>query len=304
MNTSQVAQHKWRGILTSFGIDEAFLTGKHGACPMCGGKDRFRFLDYEGKGTWVCNQCQPKPADGFDLLMQFSGQSFADLAKEIDSIIGNVSVDTPLKKKDPKVRLNHLAQMSRPLNGNDPASRYLKSRGITVKPYNVRYAESYGYFSDDGFKGRYPVMIARVQTAAGERITFHITYLTKAGQKASVDTPKKILPPDGTINGCGIYLGPVSRHMIIGEGIETALAGQQTYNAPAIAAISAGGMERIQIPDQVKEITILADADENYTGQKAAYALANRLAVHGRYVEVVIPKKLGTDFADELLGAA
>ena len=28
-----------------------------GTCPMCGGKDRFRFDDKGGRGTWICSQC-------------------------------------------------------------------------------------------------------------------------------------------------------------------------------------------------------------------------------------------------------
>jgi hypothetical protein len=30
---------------------------RHQACPVCGGSDRFRFDDKEGRGTWFCNQC-------------------------------------------------------------------------------------------------------------------------------------------------------------------------------------------------------------------------------------------------------
>lgn len=37
-------------------ISERALENKHGPCPICHGKDRYRFDDLEGKGTFYCNQ--------------------------------------------------------------------------------------------------------------------------------------------------------------------------------------------------------------------------------------------------------
>ena len=51
------AQGRWRDILQSLGMDERSLSGKHGPCPMCGGKDRFRFDDKDGRGTYFCSGC-------------------------------------------------------------------------------------------------------------------------------------------------------------------------------------------------------------------------------------------------------
>ena len=39
---------------------------RHQACPVCGGSDRFRFDDKEGRGTWFCNQCGA--GDGLKLV--------------------------------------------------------------------------------------------------------------------------------------------------------------------------------------------------------------------------------------------
>ena len=46
---------KWMGILPCLGIDEQFLRKKHGPCPVCGGRDRFRVQP--GAGRWLCRQC-------------------------------------------------------------------------------------------------------------------------------------------------------------------------------------------------------------------------------------------------------
>ena len=45
LNVREVAQCRWRSILTVLGMDERALSGKHGPCPLCGGRDRFRFDD-------------------------------------------------------------------------------------------------------------------------------------------------------------------------------------------------------------------------------------------------------------------
>jgi formamidopyrimidine-DNA glycosylase len=55
------------GIKIFEGILEVFLTRKNGPCPMCGGKDRWRFTDIDGKGTWWCNGC--RGGNGFALAM-------------------------------------------------------------------------------------------------------------------------------------------------------------------------------------------------------------------------------------------
>src|SRR5262249_55128417 len=60
-NTIDRARGRWREILPQLGIETNFLRNKHGPCPICGGKDRFRFDDREGSGSYYCNQCGPGP---------------------------------------------------------------------------------------------------------------------------------------------------------------------------------------------------------------------------------------------------
>ena len=64
------AQGRWRDILGQHGVLVP-PTNRHGSCPHCGGKDRFRFDDKEGRGTWFCNQCGS--GDGPDLLARCLG---------------------------------------------------------------------------------------------------------------------------------------------------------------------------------------------------------------------------------------
>lgn len=61
--TIQMANGRWTQVLSNLGI-QIDVNGKHSPCPAYGGKDRFRFDDIDGRGTWFCNQCEPSSGDG------------------------------------------------------------------------------------------------------------------------------------------------------------------------------------------------------------------------------------------------
>ncbi|WP_075087868.1 primase-helicase zinc-binding domain-containing protein [Verrucomicrobium spinosum] len=52
----QAANGRWVDVLARFGVPTDLLTGKHCRCPGCGGRDRFRFDDRDGDGTFFCSQ--------------------------------------------------------------------------------------------------------------------------------------------------------------------------------------------------------------------------------------------------------
>ncbi len=80
----EIASGRWVGILSAFGLSEKTLSGKHCPCPVCGGKDRFRFDNKNGKGTFYCSGCGA--GNGVDLVMKLKGWSFKEAAKEIQSM--------------------------------------------------------------------------------------------------------------------------------------------------------------------------------------------------------------------------
>ncbi|AUG84978.1 hypothetical protein MAELSTROM_59 [Pseudoalteromonas phage Maelstrom] len=72
----------WQTVLSNYGCQ--LPSGrKHGPCPVCGGKDRFRFDDKNGRGTWYCSQCEPSSGGGLLLLSRFIGKSVMETAKEL-----------------------------------------------------------------------------------------------------------------------------------------------------------------------------------------------------------------------------
>lgn len=84
-----VAQGRWQNIiLPALGIEAPHNPRKHVPCPFCGGKDRFRFDDQDGRGTWFCNQCVPQAGDGFALVMKVRRLEFRDALKLVADALG------------------------------------------------------------------------------------------------------------------------------------------------------------------------------------------------------------------------
>ena len=59
------AQYRWQEIHAAIGIDPRYLKNKHQPCPACGGKDRFRYNDKDGNGTFICSHYHNGAGDGF-----------------------------------------------------------------------------------------------------------------------------------------------------------------------------------------------------------------------------------------------
>src|SRR5215207_6479393 len=77
------ARGRWKEILPQvLGVSVRVLDGKHGPCPHCGGKDRWRFDNKNGEGTSICSQCGA--CDGVGLVMKVRGLDFASAAIEIE----------------------------------------------------------------------------------------------------------------------------------------------------------------------------------------------------------------------------
>ncbi|MBB57244.1 MAG: virulence-associated protein E [Rhodospirillaceae bacterium] len=124
----------------------------------------------------------------------------------------------------------------------------------------------------------------------------HRTYLRLDGTgKAGVASPRKAL---GVLHAAAIRLAPASEHLVVGEGIESVLSAMEATGLPGWAAVSAGGLERLALPDGVRQVTIAADNDP--TGIKAAEHAAAEWTSQGRCVRVAIPPMPGADFNDVL----
>lgn len=81
----------WPNILPALGV--RVIKNRHQSCPVCGGSDRFRFDDKEGRGTWFCNQCGA--GDGLKLVEKVFGVSASEAAGKVNAVTGNLSPVAP-----------------------------------------------------------------------------------------------------------------------------------------------------------------------------------------------------------------
>ncbi|MBL8432315.1 MAG: toprim domain-containing protein [Dechloromonas sp.] len=300
LNVRDVALGKWPGLLRGFGLTERQLSGKHGPCPVCGGTDRFRFDNKDGRGTFFCSHCGS--GDGFALLGLVKGWTFKEAAWEVEQVAGTIQAGEIRLRTDEAERIERLRRVwaeSKPLQDGDEAVRYLAGRGLILAttPDSLRLHSSLPYYNEQELVGKFPALVARVAAPDGSGATLHRTYL-QDGKKAPVPSPKKLMPGK-PIAGAAIRLAPAGERLGIAEGIETALAASQMFNCPVWSCISAAGIESFEPPDEVRALTIFSDHDANFTGQSAAYAVAHRLAVRGVACEVAVPPNVG-DWLDVL----
>jgi putative DNA primase/helicase len=288
--------NKWYGVLTTLGIDREYLQNKHGPCPICmEGKDRFRFDDKDGRGTYYCNTCGA--GDGFELLQKVYGWSFIDCVDAIRPIIEHTTIQPSKPKKDPVPALRKVAKMAQQIRPNSDVDTYLTLRGLSDYPETLKEAQLYTW--EHGAKlGPFPTMMGLIQDTKGVGVSWHLTY-TKNGRKLQGGTARKIMPPKGTITGAAIRLHEHEGTICLAEGIETALAASQISKLPAFSVMNAHCMATFEPPEDITEVQIYADNDKSYVGQKSAYQLAERLAAKKIHVDVHISPTPGEDWLDE-----
>ncbi len=297
MTTKQAARGKWNGILSQL-IGEHAVTRKHGPCPICGGEDRFRYDNNRDDGDWFCNVCGP--GDGFRLLQESLGLTFAEAAREVDKVVNNIEVEPFKPDIDIDRRRRAMNSLWQEAKGGLVVADYLKGRGIPTEIISdvsdVRGHSGLTLFEGHKAIGSYPAMIALIRNAKGVPISLHRTYIMD-GKKE-----KKIMPPIENITGGAVRLGEPKNTLVLAEGIETALAAWAITGHPAWATISAHGLAEFKsIPRHVKKVIIAADNDKSFTGQAAAFECAKHMKQREKVETVVtMPKIMGFDMLDVL----
>lgn len=300
---------KWANILPALGVSREHLNGKHGACPICKeGRDRWRFDNKAGRGTWFCSHCGS--GSGVDLVMRLHGVEFLEAKRMIEPLISNARFEAPRVQRevDPRKHLEAWDRANR-LCGVDPASVYLRNRGFTFDqpPASLRWLASARYYRDPKSKAwtEHPAMLALFVSPDRATTIVHRTFLTDDGHKADLGCdekgnpfPAKKMARGKVPKGGAVRLAPSAATMGIAEGIETALGAAGLYGVPVWAATSGDCLLHWQPPENAKHVLIFGDNDQSYAGQYKAFGLAYRLRLMGLSVEVRLPPDSGDDWAD------
>jgi putative DNA primase/helicase len=180
-----------------------------------------------------------------------------------------------------------------------PVVRYLAGRGITIPaPLTLRWAPSLR--RPDRTAG--PAMVARVDSLDGILIAVHRTWIDC--DAAAEMWRRRDRASLGPVRGGAVRLAPAAETLLIGEGIETTLAGMVATGLPGWAALSTSGLKALALPAEVRSVVICADNDDNGAGERAARTAEQRWRAEGRGVQIYISPYVGEDAADRLLAVS
>lgn len=287
----------WREILTGLGIDARALTNKHGPCPGCGGTDRFRFDDQEGRGTFVCGRGgDPLAGDGFDLLGHVYGWDNGEAMRQVAAYLG-LDDRQPMSEAERAKLKRHAAarqakeEAERKARQEDAARR---ARAIleaaqgdpAAHPYAVKKAVPLGPLVKRGAwpqRGWDDALLVPIYGPDGKPWTLEA--ISPDGDKDYLAGGRKRggFHPLGKIRGAD--------RVLIGEGLATVAAAHAVMGWPAVAAMDAGNLldvaRTVQALAPDAALILLADNDTKEDGSnpglvaahKAAHEVGGRVAV-------------------------
>ncbi|HEM7134790.1 TPA: DNA primase, partial [Providencia rettgeri] len=234
------ANGQWQNILSNLGADVPLNT--HTACPHCGGKDRFRFDDKDGNGTFICSQCGS--GDGLDLVQRVLGGSVTEAAYEVAGMIG---IDT--RSDNPPAYRSHEVKAQQGALKAQQAQNQANEQIEKHKRFTARYSRTIAnakqgeseYLKAKGFDSTTVTLLAD-----GSLIIPLIDAdgTIKAAQTIKPNGEKRLLL-DSTKNGSYYPINePVNvSTVIIAEGLATAMTCQLIQpEAHTVAAIDAGNL--------------------------------------------------------------
>lgn len=232
---ASAARGRWPHILSALGI--SIPEGRrHGACPKCGGTDRFRLDDKEGRGTWFCNQCGN--GDGLDLVRLVTGKN----VKEASGIVaGTLS----------------LAEVSQPpvMPARNEAARQGSGRARFHQLMKKSGQGESHYLTERGLHGHVLTLTEQPTTLAGTVFSAGSLLLPltdtdgdiTGGQLVSPEGMKCLLP-GSQLGGSFIALSGIPatppEQVIITEGIATALTTSLLSAGWVIAAVAVTNLLR------------------------------------------------------------
>lgn len=313
---------RWPQTLQDVGIGAEFLKNRHGPCPGCGGTDRFRFDDKEGRGSFLCGGGGERIAgDGFALVMHFLGCDFPTAQRRVGDVFGirhpddgEESEDAAKTAPEPLAKLPVLAPRATEQPKRETLSdwghglwrscshvegtageSYLRARACVIPPADgdLRFHPHLKHHQSGHVGPALVALVTNARTNAPQSL--HRTWIRPDGTKAIGDDSRTYLKGHTTKGGV-IRLWPddaVQRGLAICEGIESALSIAHAFQ-PTWAVLDAGTLAGLPVLDGIEALTIGADNDA--AGVRSAETCAERWSVAGREARIVI----GTEHKQDL----
>ncbi|EBA3643040.1 DNA primase, partial [Salmonella enterica] len=270
-DTVKQACGHWPRILPALGVK--VIKNRHQSCPVCGGSDRFRFDDKEGRGTWFCNQCGA--GDGLKLVEKVFGMTPSEAAGKVNAVTGNLppvspevtaaaDAETEADRKAAAALAVKLMEKTRPATGN----AYLTRKGFpALECLTLTVMHKTG-----GVTFRAGDVVVPLYEDTGALVNL---------QFINADGLKRTLKGGQVKGACHIIEGKkqAGKRLWIAEGYATALTVHHLTGETVMAALSSVNLLSLASLVRHKypacQIVLAADRDLNGDGQSKAAAAAD-----------------------------
>ncbi|EBN6034771.1 DNA primase, partial [Salmonella enterica] len=258
-------------ILPALGVK--VIKNRHQSCPVCGGSDRFRFDDKEGRGTWFCNQCGA--GDGLKLVEKVFGVSASEAAGKVNAVTGNLppvapeviaaaEAETEADRKAAAALAVRLMDKTRPATGN----AYLTRKGFPALECLTLTA----VHKTGGVTFRAGDVVVPLYDNTGALVNLQL--INSEGLKRTLK--------GGQVKGaCHVIEGKkqAGKRLWIAEGYATALTVHHLTGETVMVALSSVNLLSLASLARQKhpacQIVLAADRDLNGNGQSKAAAAAD-----------------------------
>ena len=269
--TVKQARGHWPRILPALGVK--VIKNHHQACPVCGGSDRFRFDDKEGRGTWFCNQCGA--GDGLKLVEKVFGVTPSEAAGKVNAVTGNLSPVAP--------------EVITAAEAETVADRKAAAALAVRLMEKIRPATGNAYLTRKGFPAQECLTLTVMHKTGG--VTFRAgdvvmplydnTDALVSLQLINADGLKRTLKGGQVKGACHIIEGKkqAGKRLWIAEGYATALTVHHLTGETVMVALSSVNLFSLASLARQKypacQIVLAADRDLNGDGQSKAAAAAD-----------------------------
>ena len=281
---------RWKDLVfPAFGIQVPAKRNQHGPCPICGGKDRFRCDDKQGKGTWICNQCGA--GDGFSLIEKSRNMDYSTVLKEVGAVLG-LSTETRVTDDDRRKWRERAEQQAR------DAEREERMAQEAAAKRAARIWSAQSVERDCPYIER--KMVKQFGCKINGKGNLIVPLFDRDGkiwniQEIHADGYKPFLP-GGRVSACFFILGAVTQPdqiICIAEGYATAASIHEATGRVTVVAFNSGNIDKVG--KQIRalypyaQLVYCADDDSHSTPPDAGLKAANK-AVAATGGIVILPE--------------